>query len=203
MKATRFEYEHQVLLHLFLLGLATLSYVHDPLDIVWALVRNHSDSAYWERLVFGVGTLMLTVSAGLETWVNAHSQNSVGRNRSEAVIQPQPHQLLLARILLVLTVGLFLPLSGTIILLTGEAILVLRLFLRNEESTVHVAPSSSAGRLCWRSGFRIAASKWGLTASMIAFVWTLQDRVAEIGATCSVVLWLLLNYPVRNRSASR
>lgn len=57
MKATRFEYRHQVLLHLLLVGLALLTYVISPDDIVWALVRHHSNSAFLERLSFGAGTL--------------------------------------------------------------------------------------------------------------------------------------------------
>ena len=135
---------------------------------------------------------MLAASALLETWATAHNH----------VIHSQDshtqHQLRLARIFSVLVVGLLLPMSGTIILLTGETILMLRLFFRRDEGAYVL--SSPCTSTCWRSGFRVAASKWGLTASMIAFVWTLQDRIAEIGAAGSVVLWLLLNVPARNRS---
>ena len=71
MEATNFESRHQQALHLMVVALASLAYLGDRVDIVWALVRNHSDSASWERLVFGCGALMLLGSAILETWANA------------------------------------------------------------------------------------------------------------------------------------
>jgi hypothetical protein len=39
MQATDFEYRHQTLLHLLLVGLAVSAYFLNPDDIVWALVR--------------------------------------------------------------------------------------------------------------------------------------------------------------------
>jgi hypothetical protein len=109
MKATKFEYQHQTLFHLLLVGLSLLSYLRDPVDIVWALVRNHSHSASWERLVFGFGVVMLLGSAVLETWANARVEASVGHSGYSE------HQKLLARILLVLAVGLLLPRPGAAI----------------------------------------------------------------------------------------
>jgi hypothetical protein len=193
MRATAFEYGYQALLHLLVVGLALLSYVIDPVDIVWAAVRNHADNGNWERLVFGFGAVLLFVSAAPDTWANAHNRV----RPDEVPIRSQQHKLRLARILLVLTIGLLLSLPGTIILLTGETILIVRLFLYKDESAIYVPLPSHCTRTCWRSGFRIAASKWGLTATMIAFVWTLQDRVAELGAACSVAVWILLNIPPR------
>ena len=181
MKASDFEYRHENLMHFLLIGLAMLTYLRDRDDIVWSLVRNHSDSASWERFVFGIGALMLLASAALETWANAPSHILTRTGQSRYL----PGN---ARILLVLAIGLLLPLSGCIILLAGEAILILRLSLRDRQS-----PSAPYGGYSWRSAFRHAASKWGLAISMIAFVWTLQDRIVEIGAALSVTLGLALN----------
>ena len=179
MKATLFEYRHQTLLHLLLVGLAVLSYLADPLDIVWAIVQHHSDSTFLERVVFGFGAAMLLVSAALETWTHAH---------------PQAKQsfLRLSRILLASAVGLLLPVSGALLLLAGEAILVARLYLRDQESSPVFRSAGS-----WTRAFRTSASKWGLAASMILFTWTLQDRIAEIGAGLSCLLWVALNLPPR------
>jgi hypothetical protein len=176
MKATRFECRHQTQIHLLLVGLAVLTYLRYPDDIVWALVRGHSDRASLERLAFGAGSLMLLGSAVLETW-------AVARSRL-AALRP-------ARILLALAVGLLLPLAGTLVLLAGEALLILRLSLSDAESPWH---SRTTDRV-WGPAFRAAASKWGLAASMVVFAWTLQDRIAEIGAAGSVVLWVVLNVP--------
>jgi hypothetical protein len=206
MKATRFECRYQALIHLLLVGLSSLSYLGDRVDIVWALVRNHSDSASWERLVFGYGAFLLLGSAVLETWANARGQVSIGPNGSVVVAESQHsyrnHRLLLARILLVLAIGLLLPPLGTIVLLAGETILILRLWLRDDDDAAYVPLSSRYASISWGSAFRVAVSKWALTASMIVFVWTLQDRIIEVGAACSVILWLLLNKVARNRSKS-
>ncbi len=50
MRATRFEFRHQTLLHLLVVGLSLVTYLADPDDIVWVFVRNHSDSASWLAL---------------------------------------------------------------------------------------------------------------------------------------------------------
>ena len=193
MRTSSFEYRHQLLLHMLLVGLASLTYAIDPLNVVWALVRGHGNSRTWERLIFGLGAYMLFASAALETWANARDQASIAERGPNGATHSHKLQTLLARILLVLTIALLLPLPGTVLLITGEAILVFRLF-REDERTVGAPVAASGSQVSWRSGFRAAASRWGFTATMIAFVWTLQDRVAEIGAACSAVLWLVLNF---------
>jgi hypothetical protein len=176
MKATRFEYRHQTLLHLLLVGLAVATYLRNPDDIVWAVVRGHSDSALLERLVFGAGALMLLASAVLETWANAYNARLPKR---------------LARIFLALGVGQLLPLPGLMVLLAGEAMLIFRLYLRDRASA-DISPPAT-GRP-WGPAFRSAASRWGLALSMMVFVWTLQDRIAEAGAAISLVVWVVLNF---------
>jgi hypothetical protein len=64
MKATRFEYRHQTLLHLLLVGLSLLTYLVDRVD--------------WERSVFGVGALLLVAAAALETWTARAPADSGG-----------------------------------------------------------------------------------------------------------------------------
>lgn len=122
MKATPFEYRYQTLLHLLVVGLAAFTYVFDRVDLVWAFVRTHSNSATLERVAFGGGALMLLGAAMLETW-------AVARAHADRVLR------LLARILLVLCVGLLLPLTGVVVLLAGEAILIVRLFFNDPERT--------------------------------------------------------------------
>ena len=177
MKATQFEYRHQTLLHLLLVGLSLSTYWLNPDDVVWAAVRGHSDRALLERLVFGAGAFMLLGSALLETWGNAYQARYPKR---------------WARILLVLAVGQLLPLSGFVILFAGELLLMVRLVLRDRSAA---APPARLSADAWGPAFRAAASKWGLAISMIVFAWTLQDRIAEIGAAFSFVIWLILNVP--------
>jgi hypothetical protein len=174
MRATDFEYRHQTLLHLLVVGLGVSTYFLTRDDIVWALVRHHSNSRFLEQAAFGVGTLLLLGCAVLETWARAYPQSVV---------------LLLARLLFALVVGLLVPLPGTIVIVGGEALLVFRLFVRDHD---HATPGAPAA---WGEAFRRAASKWGLAASMIVFTWTLKDSVAEIGGGLSVLVWFVLNFP--------
>lgn len=179
-KATDFEYRHQTLLHLLIVGLAVSNYFLTRDDIVWALVRDHSNSAFLEQLAFGAGTLLLIICAMLETWTRAHAQVNVSSIPA----------LLAVRLLFALVLGLLVPLPGTIVILAGEAFLTLRLFFRNRDR----APSGRPSNANWGLAFRQAAAKWGFTASMIAFTWTLRDSIAEIGGALSFLLWVALNF---------
>src|ERR1700691_3634423 len=74
MKATDFDYRHQTLLHLLVVGLGVSTYFLSRDDIVWALVRHHSNSRFLEQAAFGVGTLMLLGCDEFETWAIAYPQ---------------------------------------------------------------------------------------------------------------------------------
>lgn len=193
IRATGFEFRHQTLLHLSLVGLALLTYAFDPDDIVWALVRNHTNSALLERMVFGLGALIFLVSAVLQTWavvsVPVASKNIPDYRKGWRRYLRDPTGV--ARLLFACALGLLLPLAGAILLLVGEAILVLRLFLRDAASLPEFSGPIPGKRA---AGFRSAVSKLGLAVTMIIFVVTLRDRVAEIGATLSVLAWMALNF---------
>jgi hypothetical protein len=182
MNATDFEYRYQILLHLLVVGLGILTYFVSRDDIVWALVRDHSNNRFLERLAFGVGTVVLISCAVLETWANA---------------RPRPGILLLSRLLFALVVGLLVPLAGTIVIVGGDALLVFRLFIRDHDSAGVAGFRVRGAEATWGEAFRRAASKWGLAASMIVFTVTLKDRVAEIGGGISFLVWLALNFPRR------
>lgn len=182
MKATDFECRFQTLLHFVLIGLAVLTYLTDPDDIVWGLVRHHPHSALWERSAFGAGALMMIGSAALETWATAYPHDAVPSSRFR-----------LARLLLGFALALLLPLPGAILLVVGEAVLILRLVLRERQVAVPQARLSSGRNATLAKAVRMALSKWGLAASMIAFAVTLQDRVVEVGAVISLVVWLAVN----------
>jgi hypothetical protein len=83
------------------------------------------------------------------------------------------------------------PLSGFLILVIGETLRVLRVFLRKDDRQ----PGASCG-----TAFREEAVKWGILITMIVFVTTLRDRVAEYLAGASFLVGLILNAPFFNRS---
>ena len=175
--ATDFESRHRTLLHLLLVGLALMTYLFSPDDIVWALVRHHSDAHSLERMAFAVGAIVMLGSAALETWTTAF---------------PVVNGQLLARLLAAVALGLLLPPSGAMILLCGEALLISRLLLRNRKKGIAQSAQQDSS-VAWKSGFRNAASKWGLAASMLLLALTLQDRIAEIAAALSFLLWAAWN----------
>lgn len=194
MKATDFEYRHQNLFHLLLVGLALLTYLVNPDDIVWALVRRHSNRASLERIAFAAGTFVMISSAVLETWGAARAQLSApaldDRRSSNSAHWP----LRLSRLLLASALGLLLPWSGALVLIAGEAVLVFRLVLRDRENAAPAEPirtsSHHDAKTAWGRGFRTALSKWGLAISMVLFTLTLQDRIVELGCAISFLAWL-------------
>jgi hypothetical protein len=218
MKATDFEYRHQTLLHLFVVGLAFGMYLLQPDDIVWAIVRHHTVyRAVLERLVFGTGTLMVLTSAVLQTWSRAY-RNPNQINATIPQIWDAEHSyvevpLYFGRILFALGIGMLAPALGTLILLCGEMLLVARLVIRDIASLSLSSPPEDRGLLSrmprsifpslshpesqphWVEAVRKEASKWGIGVTMIVFTLTLQDRLAEDLAGASFLLWCMLNIP--------
>jgi hypothetical protein len=194
MRATDFELRNQTLLHLLVVGAAFLTYAFQPDDVVWALVKGHTDRTLLERLVFAVGTLEICSSAALRTWARVHLRYRYA------------DLLYLGRILFALGIGLLAPAAGAAILLVGEVILVVRLLNRERQldpavDTLHfLQPRKPAA---WRDAFRQESSKWGLAFTMIAFTFTLKDRLAEVLASASVLLWFALNLRELRRSLGK
>lgn len=209
MRATEFEYRHQTLLHLLVVGLAFLTYAFQPDDIVWALVKHHTIyRTLLERIVFGIGALQILCSAGLQTWANAYRLTAVNADpllASGGVDRGLENLIYVGRLLFALGIGLLAPISGTVILLAGEVALVVRLFLRNHDgatlegrSNQFVVPmrflSAQGISARWKDALRKEASKWGLAVTMIVFTLTLRDRLAEVLAGASLLLWFALNW---------
>lgn len=131
--------------------------------------------------------LALLVSATLEPWAKAphpipldsYGQRGPGdaRHYYSQHSDYSQHSGMLVRIFLALGVGLLLPLAGTITLLGGEALLIVRLRLWDEA----IVPGFHAlVRIAsWGSAFRMRESKWGLAATMIFSPGLLQDSLAE------------------------
>lgn len=205
-RATDFEQRHQTLLHLMVVGAAFLTYAFQPDDIVWAFVKHHTIyRSLLERVVFGTGALMVLCSAALETWAHAYRFSSADTQRLVAKRSSPPLMdlVLFGRLLFALGIGLLAPISGTIILLAGEVGLVIRLFARSHsDATLDADASSSLAygyfrfkglSAHWWKAVRTEASKWGLAVTMMVFTFTLRDRIAEVLAGASFLLWFILN----------
>lgn len=84
-------------------------------------------------------------------------------------------------------------------LVVGEAIVFLRL-IRREKRLVPAGLLVSQPlrpdelRPTWGRAFRQESAKWGLFLTMIIFTILLRDRVAEILAAISVLVWVIPNH---------
>lgn len=197
MKASEFEYHHPKLLHQLLVGTAFLTYLIDPEDIVWRFIKNTSSPHELERVLFLVATVAVAVGAALCTWARAHripESNSPVEPRRQ-IDTPQA----LGEILFAVGLASLFPLLGFLILVLGETLRVLRLVSRRDDLSRHVEGQPSA---TWGTAFRNEAVKWGILITMIVFVITLSDRVAEYLAAASFLIGLLLNAPTFRRAAS-
>jgi hypothetical protein len=203
MKATDFEDRHQTLIHQFLVATAFLTYLIDRDDVVWRFVKDSTASRALERSLFAVATLFIAFGAGICTWARAYhwpkGTTSVGPYRYLR------HPRHLGDFSYAIGLGSLAPLWGFVILVVGEALRVLRLIRLDDyraqnfqQGPVSVAPlpahplakERDSG---WRNAFRQEAVKWGLLLTMIVFVITLRDRLAEVLATSSFLVGLLLN----------
>ena len=180
MKATDFEYRHQTIAHQFIVLLAFLTYLIDPDDIVWRFVRDTSAPRLWERTLFIVATILIAAGAILTTKARV-----LPTARILSCIRP----CYLGEILYAIGLGSLLPLPGFIILVAGESLRIFRLIQR-EHSQPPLQPASTWGR-----AFRKEAVKWGILLSMIAFLITLKDRVADVLVALTFLIGLLLNLP--------
>jgi hypothetical protein len=203
MKATDFEFHHQTLVHQFIVGAAFLTYMLQNEDIVWRFVKNSTAPRELERFFFAVATLFIAVGAGISTWTRAcHGPEYRTAVRPYRYLRHLRH---LGDLLYAIGLGSLAPLWGFVILVAGEALRVSRLIRREDDHAENLQqqPLSAPPPLAppvtkeldpvWRRAFRQEAVKCGLFLTMIVFVITLKDRVAEVLATTSFFIGLLLN----------
>ena len=160
-----------------------LTYLVQPDDIVWALVRDTSKPRVFERLLFAFAAALMGGAALI---------------RTRALVHPDRKRTSDAETLgdLIFTIGLafFAPISGFIILMAGETMIFYRL-IRHKATRLQDSETS------WTDALKKESGKWGLFVTTIVFVVVLNDRLAEILAGLSVFIWVLLNFlPFRRTS---
>ncbi len=194
MKANNFEYDHQKLVHLLIVAIAFLTYLVDRDDIVWRFVRDSTAPRTLERSLFLIATLAIAVGASICTWARVRdSSPRVGQNRD--LRRPR----YLGELSFAIGLASLAPLWGFVILVAGEALRLFRLMRREDDQT----PASSLqakSNAQWRTALRQEAGKWGMLLTMILFVITLKDRLAEVLAAVSLLTGLFLNAPFFSHS---
>jgi NADH:ubiquinone oxidoreductase subunit H len=212
MKVSGFELRHQRLVHQFVVAAALLTYLFDRNDIVWLFVKNSTAPREMERALFIIATLVIAVGAGVCTWAGAcrRPQSATGVRSYRSLQRP----LFLGDLLYAIGLASLFPLPGFIILVGGEALRVFRRIGRADDHAQSLqqnpwpAPALAACALetesgsSWVMAFRKEAAKWGIFLTMIVFVITLKDRLAEYLAAASFLAGLLLNAPFFSHSPS-
>ena len=189
MAATEFEYRHRTLIHLIIVGVAFGTYLITPDDVVWALVKDASHPRLNERLLFTVAALLIGMAAVIRTV----ALTRVDRSRPQTYFR-YPEEF--GNLLFSVGLGFFAPLPGFLWLVTAESIVFLRQ-VRGERS---LRPETRSA-IDWKQALRQESAKWGLFVTMIIFIFLLNDRIAEILAVLSFLLWMALNYASRSTRA--
>jgi hypothetical protein len=200
MKATEFEYRHQTLLHQCIIGAAFLTYSIDREDVVWHFVKDHAAPHNLERIVFIIAALLIGIGTMQITKSRAEQKPWPAKTPKHGQLRRFLGELCFAAGLASLA-----PIPGALILVGGEVLRVLRLFLRdksNAEDSGRVSepklsqsglPEEFAAHSRWGIAVRKEAGKWGILITMIVFAITLVDRYAEVLAAASLFLAILLN----------
>jgi hypothetical protein len=199
MKATEFEFRHQTLLRLLVVGAAFFTYLFDPVDVVWRVVEHRPNARFLERLCFACATALIGTGAALRTaaLVSAPMKPENGGHRPR--IRPFGP---IGSLLFSVGVASLAPLSGAVILLLGESVLALRLILL-ERSFGHDQDLPAASPTSWLRAMREESAKWGIFLTMVVFTSLLIDRVAELLAVASLLVWAALNYRTFRHRANR
>ena len=170
------------------------------------------------RIVFEFAALLLGLAATVRTWAAAYLRTEVVHDtalHTETLVADGPYRyvrnpLYLGTFLMSLGLGFLASRSGFVVLAVGAAIRILRLIEREEAELekqhgerFREFPGECQGyfRRCtrtlkrlrmkpqWRQAVRGEAFMWGFFLTMVGFTTTLQDRVAEMFAGVTLVLW--------------
>jgi protein-S-isoprenylcysteine O-methyltransferase Ste14 len=221
MVATDFEFRRRSLLNLLHFWVAFQLYSLDHVNVVWAFVPwNTPRGAFFARIVFGIGALLLGIAAAIRTWAAAYLQSDVVHDaalHTERIVADGPYRrvrnpLYIGTFLLTIGIGLLASRTGFVVLVLGAAIRILRLIGR-EETQIEQQQGEHFREYCrrvprlvpswrprippaglapqWVQAFRGEAFMWGFFIALTAFAVTLRDRVAYVLTGLTLALWLL------------
>jgi hypothetical protein len=206
-KANDFETHHPTLLHLIIVCAGFATYLADPDDIVWRFIRDSPVRRVLEHILFCLATLLIGAGAAVCTWSSAFIEPPNADSYDSSVGRGRLHTLHLGDWLYAVGLAFLAPLWGFIVIVVGESIRIARLLLREKDDAQRrrtLSPQSSDSTPNptfpnWPRALRRQAVKWGVLLTMVVFAITLVDRVADYGVLMSVLMWALLNIPVRAR----
>jgi len=229
VKATEFEFRHRSILNLIHFWIAFQLYSVDRINIVWAFVHwNNPRGDFIARIVFGFAALLLGLAATIRTWAAAYLRSEVVHDtalHTETLVADGPYRhlrnpLYLGTFLMSVGLGFLASRSGFLVLVVGAAIRILRLIGR-EEAELEKQQGERFREFCrrvpkifpsldpsipaagqkpqWGQAFRGEAFMWGFFLTMVGFALTLEDRVAQMLAGVTLVLWFFDRAVERSR----
>jgi len=229
VKATEFEFRHRSILNLIHFWIAFQLYSVDRINIVWAFVQwNNPRGDFIARIVFGFAALLLGLAAMIRSWAAAYLRSEVVHDtalHTETLVADGPYRhvrnpLYLGTFLMSVGLGFLASRSGFLVLAVGAAIRILRLIGREEAELEKkqgerfrefcrrvpkifpsLGPSIPAAGMKpqWGQAFRGEAFMWGFFLTMVGFTLTLEDRVAQMLAGVTLVLWFFDRAVERSR----
>lgn len=207
MRASRFEARHPILIRQLIIAAAFSTYLLDRDDIVWRFIKQYPNSKFLEHAFFLLATILIGVGAAMCTLARANLRPAAAHALDPANSAGPFHSLSdpfqLGEWLFDVGLASLAPLCGCVLLIAGETIRLLRP-IRSLDSMAQqpgiqaasfAAATARASHWPWVSALRSEAAKWGLFLNMIVFTVTLIDRLAEVLAAASVLVWLLVNLP--------
>ncbi len=198
MRATSFELRFPSLTRLLLVGVAVCSYFFDRDDVVWRFIRDPPSRRLLEHTCFFLAALLVGLGAILCTRSRAFARRHSAEHRA-------------GELLYAAGLASLLPLAGAVFLVLAEAIRLLRLDSAEAQEAMggserrpfldfacrrqalESLEGGSADRPHWGMAVCREADRWGLLFTMIAFSITLIDRLADVLAVASILVWLLVN----------
>lgn len=173
MIATDFEFRYPLAVHLALVAAAFLIYLFDPVDVVWRYVSTTAQPRLYERLIFGLATLVMLAGSALCSWAWT---NGARRPRH------------IGNFLFIVGIATLAPLAGCVLLIVGEGLRIMRLAARERTEVSRDAATAAISLPLWPHAVTREAMKWLIVLTMAVFVVTASDRAAEYLSAASVVL---------------
>lgn len=230
MRATLFEFRHRWWVFAFIFFVAFFLYRFDPKNSGRALAdwlvgpQGHTASHNAYRVTFGVGALVMVMSAWIRTWGTSYLHSDVMRDarvRTERLLADGPYRyvrnpLYLGNILMAVALGLMASRIGFVFLVVAMTVFVLRLILREEgelareqgepyrrycAAVPRLFPSlrprvPAAGNLpAWGQGFRAELMSWLLAVALAVFAFTLKLKPFWIVFAIAIVCSVVLRAP--------
>jgi hypothetical protein len=175
---------------------AWATYLFDREDVVWRFIHQYPNRRLLEHLAFGIAAVLIGVAAVLCTRAEAgdpaeEREPSAGSLDLNNLFPPGQ---LFGEWLYAIGLASLVPLWGSVLLVAGESVRVMRLGLVRKGHDARPEQPIQASR--WGRALRRQTVKWGIFLTMIIFAVTLVDRFADYGIVASIFLWAGLNLPL-------